>query len=223
MSTHKIKARLTALLCLLCLLLAGCSSGFDTKDAAALVRGNIDVVYRGVYDAAYLEQVGMTGEEAAAVYEDALRTEAAYFAGYFDVDTTLSGDGVTDQLVELYRTVYAQTKYELGAVIEDGGDYLVELTVYPIDVFHRFIDEDSENFMQTWREKLATAEFADKTEQEIEAAWAADLIAAVSARVDTLGYLEPQTIQVRVTQDDSGSYTIADADWDEIDELILSY
>lgn len=220
MSAHKIKAHLAGLLCLLCLLLAGCAARFD---AAALVQGNIDVVYRGVYDAAYLGQVGMTEEEAAAIYEDALQTEAAYFAGYFDIDTALAGDDVMPQLVELYRTVYAQTKYELGTVTEDGEDYLVELTVYPIDVFRRFIDEDSENFMQTWREKLASAEFADKTEQEIEAAWAADLIAAVSARVDTLGYLEPQTIQVRVTQDAAGSYTIADADWDKIDELILSY
>lgn len=223
MRMYGIKAYLAVLLCcLLCLGLGGCG-GFDADDAAALVQGNIDVVYQGEYTEEYLAQVEMTAEEADAVYQDALLTEAEYFAEIFDVDTELAGDEVTAKIVELYRQVYAASRYEVGAVSKNGDAYAVEVTVYPVDVFRRFIEEDSEAFMQAWRAKLTTAEFVGKTQQEIEALWAADLLAAVTKRVDTLGYLEPQVISMRVAVDSDGHYAIADDDWNLIDDVLIAY
>ena len=222
MRTHGLKACVAVLLCLLCLGLGGCGA-FDADDAAALVQGNLDVVYKGEYTGEYLTQVAMTAEQADAVYQDALLTEAQYFAGIFDVDTELIGDEATAEIVELYRQVYTLCRYEVGEVNRSGDGYTVEVTVYPVDVFSRFMAEDSEAFMQSWQDKLAGADFAGKTRQEIEALWAADLLSAARARLADVGYLEPQVVNVRVVVDSEGYYTIDDADWDLIDELLIAY
>lgn len=222
MRAHKIKSRLAALLCLLCLLccLAGCGSQFD---AAGLVQGNIDLVYKGEYDAEYLETVGISEDDVSVIYEEALQAEAAYFAGFFDVDAELAGDDMMARIIELHRGIYARTKYQIGETARDGDTYTVDVTVWPVDVFRKFIDEDSEAFMQSWREKLATAEFIGKPEQEIEAAWTEALVTAIEQRVETLDYLEPQTVPVRVLPNAEGYYVIDEGDWQLIDDLMIAY
>ena len=222
MKARGLRACLAFLLCLLCLGLGGCG-GFDADDAAALVQGNMDVVYKGEYTEGYLAQVDMTAEDADAVYQNALLTEAEYFAGFFDIDTELAGDDVMARIAGLYRQVYALSRYEIGWVSKSGDGFSVEVTIYPVDVFSRFVAEDSEAFMQSWQAKLAGADFAGKTRQEIEVLWAADLLAAVEARLVTAGYLEPQVVDVHVAVESEGYYAIDDADWNLIDELLIAY
>ena len=45
----------------------------------------------------------------------------------------------------------------------------------------------------------------------------------VSARVDSIGYLDPQTISVQVVKGDDGRYSIDESDFSRIEGLIIAY
>ncbi len=154
-----MKAALAALVCVLCVMLGGCG-GYAETDAAALLQANLDIVYKGEWTDADLGRFAVTEAEAAAVHEDALRVEAGYFAGYFSLDVGQIGDKLADELtaewaseiMELCREVYAASRYEVGTAVKaaDGG-YDVSLTVWPVDVFRRFVAEDGDSFRQKWQ------------------------------------------------------------------------
>lgn len=231
---RQIKAAPAAILCvlcmMLCMMLGGCG-GYSETDAAALLQANLDIVYKGEWTDEDLSRFAMTEAEAAAVHEDALLMEAEYFAGYFSVDIGSIGDEQTAEIMteiiteitELYRDVYAASRYEVGAVTAASDGYDVSLTVWPVDVFRRFVAEDGDSFRQDWQEKAASAEFQGMSQQEITAVWAADLLAALRQAAETPGYLDAVELVVRVAPDVDGSYTVDAADWDEIDGLILAY
>ncbi len=68
-----------------------------------------------------------------------------------------------------------------------------------------------------------SGEFSGMSQQEITAAWAADLLAVLRQVAATPGYLEAVELVVRVAPDSDGNYTVDADDWDEIDSLILAY
>ena len=45
----------------------------------------------------------------------------------------------------------------------------------------------------------------------------------VSARIDSIGYLDPQTISVQVVKGEDNVYVIDDSDFSRIDSLIIAY
>ncbi len=207
---------LSALLCLG--VLAGCGSSFSATD---LVKGNLDLIYLNQYSSEYLDSVNLTKEEADQQYEDGIAVEVEYFCNYFEVVLDSCDDTIEPQITELYHKIYEHSKYEVGEETRNGDTYLVELTVYPIDIMQKVLEEDMEAFGTQWQERTAAGEF--ETEEAFETAWAQGIIDLVSARVDTIDYLDPQTISVQVTQGDDGLYSIDSNDFSRIDELIIAY
>ena len=49
------------------------------------------------------------------------------------------------------------------------------------------------------------------------------MIDMVSGHLDTIDYLDAQTISVQVTQDDDGAYSIDSGDFQRIDNLMIAY
>ena len=45
----------------------------------------------------------------------------------------------------------------------------------------------------------------------------------VSARIDSIGYLDPQTISVQGVKGEDNVYVIDDSDFNRIDSLIIAY
>ena len=99
----------------------------------------------------------------------------------------------------------------------------MQLTVYPIDIFQKVNDEDSEAFLADMQERADAGEFVNMTDDEYEVVWAQAIIDMVSARIDSIGYLDPQTISVQVVKDEDNVYVIDDSDFNRIDSLIIAY
>ncbi len=212
-------AALCGILLLGLLTLTACG-GFDAK---ALVQGNLDVIYLGTYDQDYLDMVEITEEEAEASYNEGIENEATFFCDYFDVDwDALTAEG-QQAILDMYKQIYQHSKYEVGEVTRNSDTYLVELTVYPIDIIKKFVDEDSDFFLDSWQHRLDTGEFDLYTDEEFEQAWASEIVTLISARLDNIGYLDPETISVQIAQDDDGYYVITDNDFQRIDELMIAY
>lgn len=198
------------------------SPGGEAK-AFALVQGNLDVIYLNQYTQEYLDAVGMTQERAEEEYEHGIEVERDYFANYFNIVLDDCADGIEDQIEDLYRQIYTHSKYEVGEVTWDGSAYCVELTVCPIDIIQKVVNEDIEAFSADWQARSEAGEFDRMSDEEFETTWAQEIINLVSARLEGIGYLDAQTITVHVEPDSSGTYQINDDDFNAIDTLMIQY
>lgn len=216
----KMKVMALALAAALCLgLLSGCGS----FSASELVKSNLDLIYLDQYSDDYLKKVGLDKEQAEQQYEGGLEMEAEYFADLFSIELDTCGDEVRQQIIDLYRQIYTHSKYEVGTESRSGDTYLVQLTVYPIDIFQKVADEDTDSFWENMQTRADAGEFADMTDEEYEVVWAQAVIDMVAARIDSIDYLDPQTISVQVVKDDDGVYSIDTSDFNRIDSLMIAY
>lgn len=209
---------LSTVMCLV--LLTGCGGAFSAGD---LVQHNLDLIYLNKYDSSYLKQVSLTEEEADQQYEDGIAVEVQYFCNYFNIDLSACDDTIEPQITELYKQIYPYSKYEVGETTKNGDDYDVELTVYPIDIMQKVAEEDAEGFVEDWTARGEAGEFYTMTEEEFETAWAQGVIDLVFARVSTIGYLEPESLTVRVEKDSDGVYAINEDDFATADAYIIAY
>ena len=198
--------------------LTGCMPTFD---AQAYVQGNIDLVYLNKISDSYLQTVTNTKEELESIYEQGIEVEADYFVSYFYIDLELAPEDTMDRIKELYKEIYSHSKYEVGEAVKSGDDYLVSVTIHPIDIIQKVVTEDWEAFEEEYvnnAEQLATM-----TDEECEKLWVDSVFELVENRLATIGYLEPQTISIQVVKDADGDYTISENDFGRIDSLIIQY
>lgn len=219
---HTMKKVLALVLgAVLCLgVLAGCGSSFSAAD---LVQGNLDLIYLNKYTEDYLKSVDLTASQADEQYEAGIAVEVDYFSTYFELVLESCDESIEPQLIEMYHQIYDHSKYEVGGVSKNGDTYLVELTVYPIDIMQKVVEEDLDGFLTTWSERISAGEIDVNDEAALETAWAQSVIDLVSARISTIGYLDAETISVQVVKNEEGVYTIDDSDFSCIDSLIISY
>ncbi len=213
------KAALVLVLALGMTFLCACGGGLDPQ---LLVQGNLDTLYLDSPSQEYLDSIS-NPEEAEESYEQGLEVEAQYFASYFEIVLDSCPPDTLEQIKDLYREIYSHSKYEVGEATQSGDTYLVSVTIYPIDIMQQVMDNDADAFQADYQAKIDEGYFDDMTDEEFETWWAQAIIDMVSARLDSIGYLEPQTISVQVTQDDDGYYTISENDFQRIDALIIQY
>lgn len=199
-------------------LLAGCGS-FSASD---LVKSNLDFIYLDQYTDDYLKKVDLTKEEAHQQYEQGIQMEVQAFASYFNIDLDLCDSSISDEIADLYHQIYPHSTYEVGETSTSGETYLVSLTIYPMDIIDQAMAHSTE-FGAAWQERINNGEFGDATEKQYEEAWANAIIDLVSAQLDSIGYLDPQTISVQVTKDEDGVYGIDSGDFQRIDILMIDY
>lgn len=199
-------------------LLAGCV--FASFDPKAHLQGNLDAQYLNKYSDEYLNSVVNTKEELEKAYDDGLDYEADYFIEYFGIVIDKCADTVKTEIKDMYKEIYSHAKYEIGDASKSGDTYLVSLTIYPIDIVQKVINEDWDAFAEAWQ---ADDTLYDMTEEEFETAWAEGIIDLFKARIDSIDYLEPETISVQIVKDDDGVYTISSNDFQRIDSLIIQY
>ena len=209
----------------LALSLAGCGTAM-TDASTVLVQGNLDEIYLGKYDPAFLELVNTTEEQAEANYIQGLETEADYFAYYFSID--YMDDTLQDEIVELYKEIYSHSRYEVGEATKvDDSTYGVPVTIYPIDIMQTVYDQADAaiaEFNASYSDdEMYLIENDEAAYAEYDAAWARMWIQLCRDNLDSIGYLEPQEMVVQVKQDSDGLWTIYDDDFNRIDVAMIYY
>lgn len=215
------RIRSLAAVCILSLVLGGCSLfGSPLLDAQLLVQGNLDVVYLNQPSEDYLQLVSSTEEEARQDYEDGIWVEVDAAASYFYIDLELCDESISQRLYDLLCSIYTYSSYQVGEAAETETGYVVDVTVNPMDIFQKMLEEDYDD---AYEEIWAQQDFTSATEEEYETAWAEFILELLEARLDNIGYLEAVTVSVHVEQNDEGYYAIADEDFSQVDWYILSY
>ena len=202
-----------ALALALALSLAGCGAMEDVS--RTLVQGNLDEIYLGKYSDEFLELVDITADEAEANYLQWLQTEAEFFTYYFDI--TYPTEELTNELVELYKEIYSNSRYEVGESTKvDDTTYGVQLTIYHIDIMQKVVDQSEPVITELNNQTFDTYEAYD-------AAWAEAFIQLCRDNLDSVGYLDPVEMVVQVKRDDNNVWTIYEDDFQDIDLAMIHY
>ena len=209
----KAAARFTALSLSLALL-AGCGGGFD---ASGYVRGVLNNIYLGD-SAEYTKMVDITEEEAAAEYEQGIEVEADFFLQYYGIGEV--SDDVYQQIVDMYKTIYQQSKFEVQEAVKNGDDYNVEVLISPIDV----IVNSEEDISAAVDEFVAAADPADYPDDlSINDALARIVVDVINGNMPELGWQDQKSIIVKVEKDDAGYYGLSSDAISQLDQDMIAY
>lgn len=211
-----MKKKRVAIICVLAavLLLAGCGGGFD---ASGYVRGVLNNIYLGD-SAEYTKMVDITEEEAAEEYEQGIEVEADFFLQYYGIGEV--SDDVYQQIVDMYKTIYQQSKFEVQEAVKNGDDYNVEVLISPIDV----IVNSEEDISAAVDEFVAAADPADYPDDlSINDALARIVVDVINGNMLELGWQDQKSIIVKVEKDDAGYYGLSSDAISQLDQDMIAY
>ena len=219
---------------LLILPLSACGGGgLSAEDAAVYVQGLLDETYLGVFEEDYLKLVDITEEEARETYEHGLEVSYQYLSKNFQFDNNYVTEKTREEAVDLLAEIYSHARYRVGTPAKTGDGFTVEVTVQPIDlipkVTGKYFESYSDAFSQTYagatREEVDAlpSDEAEAFWTEYENAWALGVVELFRAHLGELDHLEPVSLIIRVEPDEDGLYAIPDADFANLDYLILAY
>lgn len=202
-------------------IMSGCGASFDPS---AFIKGGLDANYLGVFSDEYTNMiVDGDKDELAEDYEESMEGAAEAFAAYFEIDLDACGDEVRAELTQLVKDIYAKSKYEIGDSTKSGDKYLVDVTVYPMDILTKIVDEDYEDFYNDIADRDEAGEFNEMSDEEFELVWANGIMDLLKARLATVDYLDPVTVSVQIVADEEdGLYTMSDTDFQHVDELMIA-
>lgn len=215
------------LACGLAVTLTACG-GLSEGEVSAYVQGELDCTYKGQYSQEYLDLVeGMTESYAQQQYEDNAQTEAQRLLSYLDVHSPT--DQVNERAVQLVKDIYASARYTVGEGTKlQGGDFAVEVTLSPIELFHLIPEE---TYRQVWTEicqehgttpDLAIASLSDAEYQALDEEYANQMLDGVEAVLPQLTYGQEQSVTLRL-QREGESYILASDDWTALDDMVIDY
>ncbi|HJC25855.1 MAG TPA: hypothetical protein H9761_19530 [Candidatus Eisenbergiella merdavium] len=196
------------------LLLAGCGGGFD---ATKYVRGALNNIYLGD-PTEYMEQVEITEEEAAEEYEQGIEVEADFLLQYYGIGEV--SDEVYQQIVDMYKTIYQQSKFEVQEAVKNGDDYNVEVLISPIDVIVNS-EEDISAAVDEFVESADPADYPD--DLSINDALAQIVVDTISANIPDLGWKDQISVIVKVEKDDAGYYGLSSDAISQLDQDMIAY
>ena len=211
-----MKKKRVAIICVLAavLLLAGCGGGFD---ASGYVRGVLNNIYLGD-SAEYTRMVDITEEEAAEEYEQGIEVEADFFLQYYGIGEV--SDDVYQQIVDMYKTICQQSKFEVQEAVKNGDDYNVEVLISPIDV----IVNSEEDISAAVDEFVAAADPADYPDDlSINDALARIVVDVINGNMPELGWQDQKSIIVKVEKDDAGYYGLSSDAISQLDQDMIAY
>lgn len=206
-----------------CLLvtLTACGGGITEKDAEVYVKGHLDATYLGTHTKEYIDLVeDMTEDDIDEMHQNNITWEAEILLeDFFQVEYPT--DEMTQRAKELIEKIYSKSKYTVGTGSKTkDGDFVVEVTVSPIEVLNLITDEDLFDAL----EQSGYAEAV--TDEEVEAADAVYGMLALDLleqALPQLTYGEDQIIMLQLKPDDDGYYTLVETGIQKVDEVMIDY
>ena len=214
------------LLLVFSLFFTGCDLLGSSFDASDYIKGGLDSIYLGVHSKDYVDMVIDSEADLKATYEEGLRVEADFFMQYFDIEADYIPESMVNEIINLLREIYTHSRYTVGEAVKSGDNHLVSVTIYPIDIIQKVIENDFNPFLEEWYEMGSRGEFDEMSPEEFESLWARNIIDMTKRHVNSIGHLEPTTISVQVELNRVGGrdiFSVNDADLARIDSFIIAY
>lgn len=212
--------------CALALTLTACG-GLSGQDVTTYIQGELDCTYKGEYTQEYLDLVeGMTEEAALQQYEENTQAEAQRLLSYLEV--YFPNEQVNQRAAQLVKDIYADARYSVGEGSKlKGGDFAVEVTLFPLELFHLIPDE---TYGQVWTQvcldngtdpDLANT-LSEEEYQALDAEYALRMMDQVEQVLPQLTYGQEQSVMLQLKLED-GSYSLVSSGWKTLDDMMIDY
>ena len=144
--------------------------------------------------------------------------EADFFMQYYGICEF--SDDVYQQIVDMYKTIYQQSKFEVQEAVKNGDDYNVEVLISRIDV----IVNSEEDISAAVDEFVAAADPADYPDDlSINDALARIVVDVINGNMPELGWQDQKSIIVKVEKDDAGYYGLSSDAISQLDQDMIAY
>ena len=223
MKTRRLSAGILA--CALTLTLTAC--GLSGADVTTYIQGELDCTYKGQYSQEYLDLVdGMTEETAQQQYEDNAEAEAQRLLSYLEV--VLPTDAVNERATQLVKDIYAKAKYTVGDGNKlQGGDFAVEVTLSPIELFHLIPDE---TYGQVWTQVCEdngttpdeASTLSEEDYQVLDAEYALRMMEKVEEVLPKATYGREQSVMLQLKLE-GDYYSLVSSGWQTLDDMVIDY
>lgn len=213
------------LACALTLTLTAC--GLSGADVTTYIQGELDCTYKGQYSQEYLDLVdGMTEETAQQQYEDNAEAEAQRLLSYLEV--VLPTDAVNERATQLVKDIYTKAQYTVGDGNKlQGGDFAVEVTLSPIELFHLIPDE---TYGQVWTQVCEdngttpdeASTLSEEDYQVLDAEYALRMMEKVEEILPQATYGQEQSVMLQLKLE-GDYYSLVSSGWQTLDDMVIDY
>lgn len=218
MNYKRLKKSIPLILCILLMLsLTGCSDK-QPKKYQNYIKSLIAINYLGATKD-YISATGANEADATALYDSNVELLTNNLLAFYNIH--LSEDSESRQGFEdLARNIYSRVNYKVSPAYKNGTAYLVDITIYPINLFEQTAPEVVD-YISKFNDDVADKKYADYTVDEYEKEFCDGLLAILNDGCNTMTYKEPVNVTVEIIKDDNTFY-ISDYDFLQIDAAMIS-
>lgn len=167
----------------------------------------------------YINASGATKEEADNLYQANAEYLADNIITYYGITITDAPE-LRDDYIELAKLIYSKCNYTVSKAYKDGSVYLVDVTIYPMDLFAQTSDEVSA-YVETFNQGVIDGTYNDYTLSEYETEFSKGMVEILSNGCLNMTYCDPVTITVEIIVD-GDTYYISDRDFLRIDAAMIA-
>ena len=125
-----------------------------------------------------------------------------------------------EQFESLAKNIYSKVNYKVDKARKDGSVYLVDITIYPINLFAQ-TSADVTAYVDTFNNDVKAGTYNDYSLTDYETLFAQGLIDILNAGCENMSYADPQVVTVEIIED-GNKYYISDRDFMQIDAAMIS-
>ena len=125
-----------------------------------------------------------------------------------------------EEIESLAKNIYCFVIYQLVIARKDGSVYLVDVTIYPINLFAQTSSEVTA-YVDTFNNDVKAGTYNDYSLTDYETLFSQGLIDILNAGCENMSYADPQVITVEIIED-GNKYYISDRDFMQIDAAMIS-
>lgn len=182
------------------------------------VKSLIAINYMGATED-YIKATGANQEDADALYESNAEHLADNILTYYSITITDAPD-MRQGYVDLAKNIYKKVNYKVSEARKDGSAYLVDVTIYPINLFSQSADAIT-TYVDSFNNGVNNGDYNEYTLEEYETEFSSGILAILNDACINMTYAEPVVVTVEIIED-GDVYYISDRDFLAIDAAMIS-
>ena len=211
--------RISAFLLLLAMMLGlTACSGNEEKRYQTYIKSLIAINYLGATKD-YIEASGANETDAQNLYNANIELLTDNLLTYYGVKIDDAPEMRT-QFEELAKHIYSKVNYKVDKARKDGSVYLVDITIYPINLFQQTADEVVA-YVDAFNADVKAGVYNDYTLSEYETVFAQGLLDILNTGCENMTYADPEVVTVEIVEEGDKFY-IKDRDFIAIDSAMIS-
>lgn len=202
-------------------MLAGLFTGCSHKKKIAYqtyMQNVLDVNYKGEFDG-YIKDDEGSEADAEAMYDDSISYLASQLINHYSLNNTET-DSVQSIFSDTAKVIYSNAKYEVSQAYKSGDEYMVDVTIYPMNILNQSFDEIFA-YIEDSNSKISSGEYNNTDKETYEADFAQGIADILQNNASDMEYLSPVVVSVKIV-DDGEFYSVDGTDLANVDASMLA-